>query len=95
MPRKSALEGWAKIAPGSESSEAGTPVTGSSGEVPPRSRVRQAPIAPSRQGRKALTVHVDEGAHMRLKVLAAQERTTIEALANEAIELLFKARSPK
>lgn len=32
---------------------------------------------------------------MRLKVLAAQERTTIEALANEAIELLFKARSPK
>lgn len=53
---------------------------------------RASPLAPSRRGRKALTVHVDADAHVRLKVMAAQEVTTLEALAAEAIELLFTNR---
>lgn len=61
------------------------------GEVSVRGE-RASPLAPSRRGRKALTVHLDADTHVRLKVMAAREVTTLEALAAEAIELLFANR---
>ncbi|MBX9912114.1 MAG: hypothetical protein K2Z25_25850 [Beijerinckiaceae bacterium] len=54
---------------------------------------RVSPLAPSRRGRKALTVHVDLQTHVRLKVMAARELTTLEALVSEALDLLFAKRS--
>lgn len=62
-----------------------------SGEASVRGE-RTSSLAPSRRGRKALTVHVDADTHVRLKVMAAREVTTLEALAAEAIELLFDKR---
>ena len=62
-----------------------------SGEASVRGE-RVSPLAPSRRGRKALTVHLDADTHVRLKVMAAREVTTLEALAAEAIELLFANR---
>lgn len=53
---------------------------------------RVSPIPPSRRGRKALTVHVDLDTHVRLKVMAAREVTTLEALVVEALDLLFAKR---
>ncbi|WP_349236304.1 ribbon-helix-helix domain-containing protein [Bosea sp. AAP35] len=53
---------------------------------------RVSPLAPSRRGRKALTVHVDLDTHVRLKVMAAREVTTLEALVTEAVDLLFAKR---
>lgn len=53
---------------------------------------RASPLAPSRRGRKALTVHVDLETHVRLKVMAAQEVTTLEALVAEALDMLFAKR---
>ncbi len=53
---------------------------------------RVSPLAPSRRGRKALTVHVDPDTHVRLKVMAAREVTTLEALVIEALDLLFAKR---
>lgn len=54
---------------------------------------RASPLAPSRRGRKALTVHVDLDTHVRLKVLAAREVTTLEALVSETLDLLFAKRT--
>lgn len=76
----------------------GTVLSASSGAKVPQSGEasvrgeRASPLAPSRRGRKALTVHLDADTHVRLKVMAAQEVTTLEALAAEAIELLFTNR---
>ena len=53
---------------------------------------RASPLAPSRRGRKALTVHVDLETHVRLKVMAAREVTTLEALVAEALGMLFAKR---
>lgn len=53
---------------------------------------RVPPLAPSRRGRKALTVHVDLDTHVSLKVMAAREVTTLEALVSEALDLLFAKR---
>jgi hypothetical protein len=76
----------------------GTVLSAKSGANRPQSdeasvRGRRASLlAPSRRGRKALTVHLDADTHVRLKVMAAQQVTTLEALAAEAIELLFANR---
>lgn len=49
-------------------------------------------IAPSRRGRKALTVYLDPDAVRQLKYLALDEDTTTQALVSEALNALFQER---
>lgn len=93
MPRANTLAGImaAKDEPpatATASAEATEPPAGPA----PAPNERTSPLAPSRRGRKALTVHVDLDTHVRLKVMAAREITTLEALVGEALDLLFVAR---
>ena len=59
----------------------------------------RAPTAPNRavpatrQGRKHVGVYVLPDVAHRLRVLAAQEDTSTQALIEQAIEMLFRSRS--
>ena len=44
----------------------------------------------SRQGKKGLLLHLSPAVHKRLKLLAAEHDTTMEALGLEALDLLFE-----
>lgn len=48
-----------------------------------------AQVPPSRQGKKGVVFHVDPEIAKRLKMLAVEQDTTIEALGIEALGLLF------
>jgi predicted HicB family RNase H-like nuclease len=58
-------------------------------EVVPQPQGR-AGLPPSRQGKKALTGYFDPEVVKQLKVMAAAEDTTIQALMSEALNDLFK-----
>lgn len=47
-------------------------------------------VAQTRRGKKAVVVYLDRDDARRLKVLAAQNDTTLQALGVEAIDLLFR-----
>lgn len=47
-------------------------------------------VPPSRQGKKGVLLHVDPEIAKRLKLLAVERDTTIEALGIEALALLFE-----
>ena len=51
------------------------------------------PATVSRQGRKHVGAYVDPAVARRLRVLAAAEDTSTQALIEEAIEMLFQSRS--
>jgi hypothetical protein len=44
---------------------------------------------PSREGRRLVAGHFDPKVAKQLKLLAAEEDTTVQALLEEALELLF------
>jgi Antitoxin-like ribbon-helix-helix len=44
---------------------------------------------PSREGRRLIAGHFDPSVAKHLKLLAAEEDTTVQALLEEALELLF------
>lgn len=44
---------------------------------------------PSREGRKLIAGHFDPKVAKQLKLLAAEEETTVQALLEEALDLLF------
>ena len=50
----------------------------------------RAALPPSRQGKKALTGYFDPEVLRQLKVMAAADDTTIQALMSEALNDLFK-----
>ena len=50
------------------------------------------PTAASRQGRRHVGAYVDQDTARQLRVLAAQEDTSTQALIVEAIGLLFRSR---
>ncbi len=50
----------------------------------------RTPVPPSRQGKKALTGYFDPAVLKQIKMMAAAEETTIQALMTEAINDLFK-----
>jgi len=54
-----------------------------------RRGVTRGSVAQTRRGKKAVVVYLDRDAARRLKVLAAQNDTTLQALGVEAIDLLF------
>lgn len=47
-------------------------------------------VARTRRGKKAVVVYLERDAARKLKVLAAQNDTTLQALGVEAIDLLFR-----
>ena len=51
------------------------------------------PTAASRQGRKHVGAYVPPDVARHLRVLAAQEDTSTQALIEQAIELLFRSRA--
>ena len=51
---------------------------------------RGSRVPPSRQGKKGVLLHVDPEIAKRLKLLAVEQDTTIEALGIEALGLLFE-----
>ena len=55
-----------------------------------RARKLSRPILSRRAGMKAITVYHPEIVHRTLKIIAAEEGTTVEALTGEAFNLLFR-----
>ena len=55
--------------------------------APPASEPKYS--RPSRMGRKLVAGHFDPKVAKQLKLLAAEEETTIQALLEEALDLLF------
>lgn len=45
--------------------------------------------SPSRVGKKSVTVYYGKEAHLQLKILAAEQDTTIQALHKDALNALF------
>ena len=57
---------------------------------PPRSEPKAEKFfRPSREGRKLIAGHFPPKTAKQLKILAAEEDTTVQALLEEALELLF------
>ncbi len=57
---------------------------------PPRSESKAEKFfRPSREGRKLIAGHFPPKTAKQLKILAAEEETTVQALLEEALELLF------
>jgi len=50
------------------------------------------PVAPSRSGRVLIGGHFAPEVQMALKIIAAEERTTVQALLAEAINTVFAKR---
>ena len=51
------------------------------------------PVAATRQGKRHVGAYVDPDVARRLRVIAAQEDTSTQALIMEGIERVFQARS--
>ena len=51
------------------------------------------PQSASRLGKKAVTVYYSKAAHHQLKHLAVDRETTLQALHEEAVNLLFETHS--
>ena len=49
-----------------------------------------AGVPPSRRGKKAVVLYLEPEVAKRLKVLAAENETTVHALGLEALDLLFE-----
>ena len=50
----------------------------------------QAHRAPSRRGRKAVTIYLDTAAHRQLRMLAIEQDSAVQHLAVEAVNDLFQ-----
>ena len=51
------------------------------------------PVAATRQGRKHVGAYVPPDVARQLRVIAAQEDTSTQALIEQAIEMLFQSRA--
>jgi hypothetical protein len=59
-------------------------------ERAPKRSPAAAPVAPSREGKIAVTGFYDPDVRMQLKILAAEQKTTIQDLVTEALNGLFE-----
>ena len=57
---------------------------------PPPEPEHQAHRAPSRRGRKAVTIYLDTAAHRQLRMLALEQDSSVQHLAGEAFNDLFQ-----
>lgn len=53
---------------------------------------RKVALAPSRQGKRALTVYVSPDTWRELRQLALDEGSSVQALVGEALDLLARSR---
>jgi hypothetical protein len=60
------------------------------GATPPHEPAAAAPVAPSRQGKKAIAAYYDPAVRKQLALLAVQEERTQADLLAEALNLLFE-----
>lgn len=67
-----------------------TPIATDNDNRAPVQRTIKSELPPSRQGKKALTGYFDPEVLKQLKIMAATEETTIQALMTEALNDLFK-----
>ena len=51
---------------------------------------RKTPLAPSRRGKRVVSAYIDPAAAKQLRVLAANNETTTQALLEEALNDLFR-----
>ncbi len=69
------------------------PVLPEAGPLPEPRTERAAPsekfFRPSREGRRLIAGHFDPKVAKQLRLLAAEEDTTVQALLEEALDLLF------
>lgn len=47
-------------------------------------------LPPSRRGKSNVSFYVDRDEHKKLKLLAVEKETTVQALGEKAIKLLFE-----
>ena len=59
----------------------------------PAAEPSRRPVAATRQGKRHVGAYVDPDMARRLRVIAAQEDTSTQALIMEGIERVFQARS--
>ena len=59
----------------------------------PAAEPSRRPVAATRQGRKHVGAYVDPDVARQLRVIAAQEDTSVQALIVEGIERVVQARS--
>ncbi len=50
----------------------------------------KSPVPPSREGKRGIVIRVDATYHRKLKILAAERDTTLQALGEEAFRLLLE-----
>jgi hypothetical protein len=65
-------------------------------EAAPQPQTPQKFSRPSREGKKLIAAHVDPKVARQLKLIAVEDDTTVQALLEEALNLLFvkKGRAP-
>ena len=49
-----------------------------------------SPVPPSREGKRGIVIRVDATYHRKLRILAAERDTTLQALGEEAFRLLLE-----
>lgn len=59
-------------------------------EAAPAPALRQAPPAPSRIGKRAVTAHFEPTVSRQLRILAAETDRTVQDLVGEALNDLFR-----
>lgn len=64
------------------------PIQAPPASVPPSNKPKKF-HRPSRDGRKLIAGHFDPKVAKQIKLLAAEEETTVQALLEEALDLLF------
>ena len=76
-----------------ETKDAARPPAPRQRRAPPSAPEPEAPPArakrPSREGRRLVAGHFEPAVARQLKLLAAEEDTTVQALLEEALDLLF------
>lgn len=63
--------------------------------VMPEERVptgRRYPLAKSREGKRVAATYLDEAALQQLKILAVKERTSVQDLLREGLNMVFEKR---
>lgn len=88
MPKQNPLSQGLKQQEASQAEPIAAPASVS---MPPETRAAKL-VPPSRVGRVLIGGHFAPEVQMELKVLAAQERTTVQALIAEGIDAVFARR---
>jgi hypothetical protein len=59
----------------------------------PSSKAKKWPVAPSREGKRSVTVFINEDAFDQLQRLSLDEKRPVLSLMREAIDALFRSKN--